>query len=463
MALTKTIKSNNIDMCTGSLPKKMLLFAMPLILSSVLQLLFNAADLMVVGRFVGDNALGAVGSTGALINLLTNLFLGLSVGANVLVARFTGAARDKDVSETVHTAVCISVISGCFLAIIGFVYARPLLELMNTPDEVLVLATRYIRIYFLGMPIMMLYNFGSAILRAIGDTKRPLYYLAFAGCINVVMNLFFVLVLHMDVDGVAYATVLSQLISAILVLNNLRTQDNACKLSLSSLRINIHKLGMIARIGLPAGLQGCIFSLSNVLIQSSINSFGPLAISGNSAGVNIEGFIYVSMNAWHHTTLSFVGQNYGAGKYDRIRKSLRWGLLFVFLFGAGLDLIALLFKSPLVSLYTKNPDAIVYGCRRISVICLLYFTCGIMDVIVGALRGIGFSLLPTFASLLGVCGFRITWIYTYFQSHRSLRVLYASYPISWCITIVLHGSVYLWWLRKNRERFRKEKPLSPQS
>ncbi|MBQ6661234.1 MAG: MATE family efflux transporter [Lachnospiraceae bacterium] len=454
MSNIRSAKNYNIDMCTGSLPKKMLLFALPLIFSSVLQLLFNAADLIVVGRCVGDEALAAVGSTGALINLLTNLFIGLSVGANVLVARYTGAGRDKDVEETVHTALLTSVISGVLLACVGVVFATPLLAKMDTPTEVLDGAALYIRIYFIGMPIMMLYNFGSAILRAIGDTRRPLYYLAFAGCVNVLLNLIFVLVFGMGVDGVALATILSQLISAILVVRNLAHQDSACRFSFSKLRIHGHKLASIARIGLPAGLQGCIFSFSNVLIQSSINSFGKLAVSGNSAGVNIEGFIYVSMNAFHHTTLSFVGQNYGAGRYDRIRKSLRWGLLFVFLFGAGLDGIALLLKPHLVGLYTKDAEAIAYGCNRISMICMLYFTCGLMDVLVGALRGIGFSLLPTFTSLLGVCGFRITWIYTYFSTHRSLKVLYASYPISWCITIVLHGTIYLVWLYKNRERFR---------
>ena len=447
-------QNNNIDMCSGSLPRKMLLFALPLILSSVLQLLFNAADLIVVGRCVGDGALAAVGSTGALINLLTNLFIGLSVGANVLVARFIGARQDRDVEETVHTALLTSVISGILLAAVGVTFARPLLTLMDTPADVIDGASLYMRIYFLGMPIMMVYNFGSAILRAIGDTRGPLCYLAIAGCVNVGMNLIFVLVFGMGVEGVAYATVLSQLISAVLVLRNLSRQNNACRFCFSKLRIHAKKLAAIARIGLPAGLQGCIFSISNVLIQSSINSFGKLAVSGNSAGVNIEGFIYVSMNAWHHTTLSFVGQNYGAGKYDRIRKSLRWGLLFVFLFGAGLDGIALLFKPQLIGIYTKDADAIAYGCARIGVICLLYFTCGIMDVIVGALRGLGFSLLPTLVSLLGVCGFRITWIYTYFRTHRSLKVLYASYPISWCITILLHGMVYLAWRNKNRERFR---------
>lgn len=450
---TRQLRSTNIDMCSGSLPKKMLLFALPLMFSSILQLLFNAADLAVAGKCVGYSALAAIGSTGALINLLTNLFLGLSVGANVLVARYIGSKQDRDVEETVHTALAISVVSGVLLAVVGVFSARALLQLMDTPADVLDLAALYVRIYFLGMPIMMVYNFGSAILRAIGDTRRPLYYLAFAGCINVGMNLIFVLIFRMGVAGVACATVISQLISAILVVNNLAHQDNACRFRFSALRITPRKLAAIARIGLPAGLQGCIFSLSNTLIQKSINSFDTLAVSGNSAGVNIEGFIYVSMNAWHHTTLSFTGQNYGAGKMDRVRKILAWGLLYVTLFGAGLGGIALLLRRPLLGIYTSNAEAVAYGCVRIGVICKTYFLCGIMDVLVGELRGIGFSLLPTVVSLLGVCGLRITWIYTYFATHHTLATLYWSYPISWAVTAALHLLVYLVWRQR---RFRSQ-------
>ena len=445
-------KSYDIDMCSGSLPKKMLLFALPLIFSSILQLLFNAADLVVVGRCVGDEALAAVGSTGPLINLLTNLFLGLSVGANVLVARYVGARQDRDVEETVHTAVLISVLSGLLLAAVGFCFSRPLLVLMDTPADVLPKASTYMRIYFLGMPIMMLYNFGSAILRAIGDTRRPLYYLAFAGVINVGLNLMFVLWFGMGVSGVAYATVISQFVSAVLVMNNLAHQDNACRFRMSALQIHPRKLALIARIGLPAGLQGCIFSLSNTLIQKSVNSFGKLAVSGNSASINIEGFIYVSMNAWHHTTLSFTGQNYGAGKMDRVRKTLAWGLLYVFVFGACLGGIALIFRRPLIGIYTSNAEAIEYGVRRLGVILTTYFLCGVMDVLVGCLRGIGYSLLPTVVSLLGVCGLRITWIYTYFAKHHDLRNLYFSYPISWALTAALHLTVYLCWAHRHTRR-----------
>lgn len=444
------MKKYEMDMCSGSLPKKMLLFAVPLILSGMLQLLFNAVDLMVVGQFVSETALGAVGSTGSLINLLTNLFIGLSVGTNVLIARYTGAGADKDVHETVHTSILVSFLSGIVLAVIGVTFSRPLLELMDTPPTVLDQAVLYVRIYFLGMPIMMVYNFGSAIMRAIGDTKRPLYYLTIGGVANVLMNLFFVLVLKRGVDGVAYGTVLSQLIAAILIIRSLMHMDGPCRLSLKKLRIYRRKLISIARIGLPAGLQGCIFSLSNVVIQSSINSFGDLAVSGNSAAGSIEGFIYVAMNSFHQTVLSFTSQNYGAGKYRRIGKILALGLLFVTLIGGALGSVALLFQEQLLHLYNKDVDVIYYGCLRLKGICMLYFTCGTMDVVVGALRGVGYSLIPMFVSLIGVCGFRMLWIFTYFQSHRSLQVLYASYPISWILTTLCHLLVFAFWRWKNR-------------
>ncbi len=446
------MKHYEMDMCNGSLPKKMLLFAGPLILSGVLQLLFNAVDLIVVGRYVGDTALAAVGSTGSLINLLTNLFIGLSVGTNVLIARYIGAAQDKDVHETVHTSLLISVLCGIFLAIVGWLFAKPILLKMATPPTVIDEAVLYIRIYFLGMPIMLLYNFGSSILRAIGDTKRPLYYLTIGGVVNVGMNLFFVFVLHRGVDGVAIATVLSQLIAAILILHNLMHIDNACRFEPRKLRIYGRKLRSIARIGLPAGLQGCVFSLSNVVIQSSINSFGDLTVSGNSAASSIEGFIYVSMNAFHQTALSFTGQNYGAGNYRRIGKILAWGLLYVTLVGCALDAVALALKEPLLGLYTDGAEAIRYGAIRMKMICTLYFTCGMMDVVVGCLRGVGYSILPMIVSLVGVCGFRILWIFTYFQSHRTLKVLYLSYPISWIATTVFHLALFLYWYRKNRRR-----------
>lgn len=439
-----------IDMCTGSLPRKMLRFAVPLILSSLLQLLFNAVDLIVVGQFVDDTAVGAVGSTGALINLITNLFLGLSVGTNVLAARYVGSGRREDASEVVHTSICISIVCGLFLTAVGLIFARPMLQLMSSPANVIDQAALYLRIYFVGMPIMMVYNFGSAILRAIGDTKRPLYYLTIAGFVNVGMNLFFVLVLGRGVDGVAWGTVLSQLVAAILIIRNLMHSNTFCKLELKKLKITPGKLVGIARIGLPAGLQGCIFSASNVLIQSSVNSFGDAGVSGSAAAANIEGFVYVSMNAFHHTVLSFTSQNYGAGNYKRIRQTLRYGLLFVTAVGVALGCTAILLRYPLLHLYIKGDEAMKYGCIRIIVINTAYFLCGIMDVTVGSLRGIGYSLIPMFVSLLGVCGFRVAWIFTYFQSHKTMNVLFLSYPISWIVTFLAQITVYLLWMRKNR-------------
>ena len=443
--------SHTIDMCTGSLPKKMLRFAVPLILSSLLQLLFNAVDLIVVGQFVDDTAVGAVGSTGSLVNLITNLFLGLSVGTNVLVARYVGSGRDEDASETVHTSLCISLVCGVFLAAVGILFARPMLSLMGSPADVIDQAALYLKIYFLGMPIMMLYNFGSAILRAIGDTKRPLYYLTAAGFVNVFMNLFFVLVLGRGVDGVAWGTVISQLLAAVLILRNLYRSEHCCRLIPSKLRINGSKLASIARIGIPAGLQGCIFSASNVLIQSSINWFGPEAVSGSAAAGNLEGFVYVSMNAFHHTVLSFTGQNYGARNYKRVRQSLFYGLLFVTLVGGILGNLVVLLRMPLLRLYINGREALAYGCVRVISINTLYLFCGTMDVTVGCLRGIGYSLIPMFVSLAGVCGFRVIWIFTYFRSHRELSVLFASYPISWIFTFCVHLCVYAMWRSKHRE------------
>ncbi len=438
-------------MCSGSLPKKMLLFAVPLIFSSILQLLFNAVDLVVVGRYVGHTALAAVGSTGSLINLLTNLFIGLSVGANVLVARYIGAKQDKDVHETVHTALLVSVLSGILLALIGVKFAEPLLSLMATPENVLKQSALYLRIYFCGMPVMLLYNFGSAILRAQGDTRRPLYYLFFAGVVNAGLNLFFVHVLHRGVDGVAYATVISQVLAAALIVRNLMHTQTACRLQLKCLRVYPAKLKTMAQIGLPAGLQGCIFSLSNVLIQASVNSFGDIAMAGNSAAANIEGFVYVAMNAFHHTTLSFTSQNYGARQYRRIPKILGWGLLFVTLTGGILGGSVVLFAKPLLGFYTSSPEAIKYGCLRVLYICTVYFTCGTMDVVVGSLRGLGASILPTIVSLIGACGLRVVWIFTVFAQFRSLKTLYLSYPISWILTTSAHLLFFCLIFRKIRK------------
>lgn len=427
-----------MDMCSGPILGKILIFSLPLMLSGILQLLFNAADVIVVGRYAGSQSLAAVGSTGSLTNLLINIFIGLSVGVNVLVAQYYGAKKDRDVSETIHTAICVSLISGLFLVFLGQFAARPLLTLMGTPDDVINKATIYVKIYFAGMPVIMLYNFGSAILRAVGDTKRPLYFLTVAGIVNVILNLVFVIVFNMDVAGVALATVISQVISAGLVLRCLMKSEGSLKFSVKNMRISVPKLKRIAQVGLPAGIQGAIFSISNVLIQSSVNSFGSIAMAGNTTSQNIEGFIYTAMNAIYQTNLSFTSQNYGGRKYARINRILLTCIGVVVVIGLGLGLSAYAAGERLVGIYSSDPEVIQYGVRRLAIFGTTYFLCGIMDTMVGSIRGLGCSVLPMCVSLAGVCGLRVVWIYTVFQWSHSLTVLYLSYPASWILTAAAH-------------------------
>lgn len=432
-----------IDMCNGPLFGKILIFAVPLMLSGMLQLFFNAADIIVVGQFVGHTALAAVGSTGSLINLLVNVFVGLSVGTNVLVARYYGARDAKHLHETVHTSVLTSVLSGTALIVIGLILAEPLLTLMGTPDDVLDQAALYMRIYFVGMPASMLYNFGAAILRAVGDTKRPLYFLFISGIVNVILNLVLVLVFHLGVAGVAIATVTSQVISAVLVALCLIRTDAPYRLELKKLRIHKSKLLEIIRIGLPAGMQGAVFSISNVLIQSSINSFGSTVMAGSTAASNIENFVYTAMNALYQTALSFTGQNVGGGKYKRIGKIMRICVLDVTAIGILLGGGAYLCGSTLLSIYTSDPQVIQYGLERMMFVCLPYFLCGIMDTLVGSLRGMGYSIMPMIVSLTGACALRIVWIMTIFQMNPTLSTLFLSYPVSWFVTALAHFICYL--------------------
>lgn len=437
-------KKYEIDMCSGSVFRKMLVFALPLMCSSIMQLLFNAADIVVVGRFAGDNALAAVGSNTALINLLTNIFVGLSVGSNVLTAQYYGAKRETDLKETVHTSMLLSVYSGLLLTLVGFIGARWLLERMQAPPEVLDPAVLYLRIYFLGMASMMVYNFGSSILRAIGDTKRPLYYLLGAGVVNVILNLFFVIVCHMGVAGVAVATVISQTISAALVVRCLIKEQGGIHLELRELAISREKLAKIMRIGLPAGFQGTVFSLSNVVIQSAVNSFGNIAVAGNSAAANIEGFVYMAMNAFYQATISFTSQNYGAREYRRIYKILFAGELYVIATGVLLGNLAVFFGNALLGIYSPSAEVVAAGMERLRIICTLYALCGVMDVLVGALRGIGYSVIPMIVSLLGACGLRLVWIATVFRipEYHSLTTVYLSYPITWTITLTVHAVTF---------------------
>lgn len=443
--MEEKIKKNKyeIDMCNGAILPKILLFTLPLMLSGILQLLFNAADIIVVGRFAGNQALAAVGSCGSLINLIVNVFIGLSVGANVMVARFYGAGQKKELEEMLHTAIMTAIVSGIFLIFLGIMVARPALTLMATPEDVIEHSVLYMRIYFIGMPVMMLYNFGSAILRAVGDTKRPLYYLLFAGVVNVVLNLIFVVFFHMGVAGVAWATVISQAISAILVLRCLIQYDGELKLHLKSLRIVPDKLWKMIRIGLPAGVQGAFFSISNMLIQSSINSFGSTVMAGNTAAGNIEGFVYTAMNALHQTAISFAGQNFGAKKYKRIAKVAIICEVCVVIIGLVLGNLTYIFGETFMRLYSTDEVVIQYGMLRMSIICTTYCLCGMMDVMVGVLRGIGRSVMPMLVTLTGVCVFRVIWIFTYFAEHRSLETLYISYPISWAVTFLVHTLCFI--------------------
>ena len=442
-------KTYEIDMTHGSLIGKMLLFAIPLMASSMLQLLFNAMDVVVVGNFSGSQALAAVGSTGALTNLFVNLFIGFSVGSNVLVAQYFGAKDEKNVRETVHTSILLGLVGGVILIFAGVFLSKPLLELMDTPEDVLDLAALYMKIYFVGMPAMLVYNFGASILRAIGDTRRPLYYLTVAGVINICLNLLLVIVFDMSVAGVALATVISQCFSAGMILWCLIKSDGIYRLNLRELKFSRNKVAGIVRIGLPAGLQGALFSISNVLIQSSVNSFGSTVMAGNTAAGNLEGFVYMAMNSIHQTALSFVSQNVGAGQQKRLPKIAGQCMFLVIVIGGVLGNLVYYFGTPLLGIYTSDPAVIEYGLERMRLVCVPYFLCGMMDVAVGILRGMGYSIMPMLVSLAGACGLRIIWIYTVFQWRPTLFVLFLSYPITWAVTMLVHVMCFaVVWKRK---------------
>ena len=426
-------RSYEIDMTNGPILGKLFRFAMPLALSGILQLLFNAGDIVVVGRFAGSQALAAVGSTGALINLIVTLFMGISVGANVLVSQYYGAGDKKGLHETVHTAILSSLVFGIALIAVGIALARPMLEMMETPADVLEQAVLYMRIYFIGMPVLMLYNFGAAILRAVGDTQRPLYFLLLAGVVNVVLNLFFVIVLHMGVAGVAAATSISQAVSAFLVFWCLVKVDGDYKLCPKQMRIYKDKLWKMMKIGLPAGIQGASFSISNVLIQSSINSFGAVAMAGNTAGANIEGFVNMGMDSFSQAALSFTGQNLGAGKTKRVNRVMVLCLLMASATGLLLGLTANLFGPQLLGIYSSDPAVIEYGLMRLRITCMFQFAGGLMGVMVGVLRGMGASLIPMAITISSVCGFRVVWIFTVFAASPTLTTLYVSYPVTWAL------------------------------
>lgn len=432
-----------IDMCNGTLMDKLIVFAVPLMISGVLQLMFNAVDIIVVGRYSGSQSLAAVGSTTALINIFTNLFIGISLGANVLAARFYAAGRDEEMSETVHTAIMVALISGVVMALVGFVLSRKALELMGSPDDVIDLSTLYMRIYFLGMPFFMLYNYGAAILRAVGDTRRPLLFLIVAGIVNAVLNVILVVKFHMAVEGVAIATVVSQFISCVMVLWCLWKSESSYQLRFSRLRINVSYLGQIFQVGVPAGIQSVVINFSNALLQSSVNSFGSTAMAGYTAANNLLGFLYASVNSVTQACMSFTSQNLGVKKFERMdRVLIDCGIISLVIAGT-VGTTFYLFGPEILQIYTKEPDVIQAGMEIISITTIPYFLCGIMDLIPGALRGMGRSGVPMVLSIIGTVGTRIVWIYGVFPRYRSLFILFISYPVSWIITISLQVVCFL--------------------
>ncbi len=436
-----------IDMCNGSIMDKLISFSLPLMISSILQLMFNAVDIIVVGRYTGSQALAAVGSTTALINIFTNLFIGISLGANVLAARYFAVGQDKEMSEAVHTAITLALVSGIIMAFVGAGASRFALELMDTPADVIDLSVIYMRIYFLGMPFFMLYNYGAAILRAVGDTKRPLLFLIAAGLANVVLDLLLVIVIPLGVAGVAIGTVTSQMISCILVLRCLWKSESSYQLRISRLGMKGIYLKRIFQVGIPAGIQSTVITFSNVLLQSSVNSFGSTAMAGYTAANNILGFLYVAVNAVTQACMSFTSQNYSVGKLKRMDKVL----LDCVLLSAGAALVlgvgAYAFGSQILGIYTAEEDVIQCGLEILSITTVPYFLCGIMDLFPGAMRGMGHSAVPMILSVIGTVGTRILWIYVFFPQHRSLYFLFISYPGSWIATILMQA-VCFWFVRK---------------
>ena len=428
-----------IDMCNGSIMDKLISFSLPLMLTSILQLMFNAVDIIVVGRFSGSQALAAVGSTTALINIFTNLFIGISLGANVLAARYYAAGRDKEMSEAVHTAIALALVSGIIMAFVGVGASRFALELMDTPADVIDQSVLYMRIYFMGMPFFMLYNYGAAILRAVGDTKRPLLFLLAAGMTNVVLDLLLVIVIPLSVAGVAIGTVASQMISCILVFWCLHRTEGSYQLRFSKLRIRSVYLKRIFQVGIPAGIQSTVINFSNALLQSSVNSFGSTAMAGYTAANNVLGFLYSAVNAVTQACMSFTSQNYSVGKTKRMDRVFVDCIILSVGVSAVLGVGAYVFGSQVLGIYTSDPDVIQCGLEILSITTVPYFLCGIMDLIPGALRGMGHSGVPMILSIIGTVGTRVLWIYAFFPHNRSLHFLFISYPGSWIATIVMQA------------------------
>lgn len=440
-------KVHSLDMVEGRILPQLIRFSLPLMATSLLQLLYNAADMVVVGQFAGAESLAAVGSTGALINLITNLFVGFSLGANVVIAHANGARDHKAIQKNVHTAVTMSVICGLIVMVLGLVLARPLLTWMGSPADVIDKATLYVQIFFLGMPVNLLYNFGAGIMRAVGDTRRPLVYLSIAGMANVLLNLLLVIVFRMDVAGVAIATVVSQLLSAVFVMRHLLRTDESIRMDVKKLGLDWKCVKEIVRIGLPAGIQSSLFSLSNVIIQSSINAQGSVWMAGNAAAANVEGFVYVSMNSISQGTLTFSSANRGAKEYKRVRKVLWVSLAAAGVIGFAVGMIAWAFGGTLIGLYNGDAAVIEKGLVRMAIIMPTYFVCGLMDVAGSQMRGMGYSIAPMIVSLSGACAFRLFWVFTVFAADPRMTTLYNSYPISWALTFLIHLGCYFFLAR----------------
>lgn len=445
-------RNRDIDMCNGPLLGKMLIFAFPIMVMNILQLLFNAADMAVVGRFSGREALAAVGATGHLINLIVNTLMGLSVGTSVIVAQDYGAGHRDETSRSVHTSIVISIFCGIIVMVVGIIFCEPLLELMGTPEDIIDLSVIYMRIYFVGVPAAMVYNFCAAILRAVGDSRRPMYYLVISGSVNVVMNMFFVIVLHMNVDGVAWATVISQHLALLLIIICLLRSDRAIRFIPRKMRADWRKLRDISRIGFPAGIQSMLFSVSNTLIQSAINSFGSTLVAANSASGNVEGFVSTPINAYYNAAITFTGQNMGVKKYDRIDTIAKVCTVLIFATWFVMGGLILLFGRPLIGVFTSDPEVIDLGMLRMKIMMAVYFTCGVMSVFPGLTRGMGYSMLPMLCSFVGACLLRIVWLLTFFAWNPTVNMLYACYPITWTIAGIGQVAIFFYARRRIRRR-----------
>jgi putative efflux protein, MATE family len=449
-----------IDMTNGPLARKILLFSLPLMATNVLQLLFNAADIIVVGRFAGHTSLAAVGSTASVINLFITLLVGISVGVNVVIARYIGeTGRSKEISRALHTSITIALIGGAVLGAIGILSSGLVLDLISTPKDIKPLALVYVRIYYIGTPFVMIYNYGASALRAKGDTKRPLLFMLVSGTLNVCLNLFFVICMHMAVSGVAIATVISQGVSAVLILRYLSRSDGDLHFSFSKLCFDRRSMYSMMRIGIPAGAQGCLFSLSNVVIQSGINAYGGIIVAGCAAGENIESFIYFAMNSFHHAAQTFISQNIGAAKYDRITRIIRMCLVYTLILGAILCSAAGFFAPQLISIYNSDPAVISAGVQRLMTVAVLYVIFGVADVFIGAIRGYGIPIVPVVINLIGTCVFRLLWVTFLDTSSHGVQWVYASYPISW---IIVASTLAIYWIHLRRKE-KKERFVNTES